>query len=143
MIPLQKWHMTFIGSTAVSNSIKEKEISTMTSAEYCKIAVAALEDRKAEDVKIIDIREISPIADFFIIADGTNQNQIQAMRDAVDEALYKAGLKVKQIEGNQNSTWILMDYGDVIVHIFSREDRLFYDLERIWRDGKEIAVDEL
>lgn len=115
----------------------------MTSAEYCKIAVAALEDRKAEDVKIIDIREISPIADFFIIADGTNQNQIQAMRDAVDEALYKAGLKVKQIEGNQNSTWILMDYGDVIVHIFSREDRLFYDLERIWRDGKEIAVDEL
>lgn len=115
----------------------------MTSAEYCKIAVAALEDRKAEDVKIIDIREISPIADFFIIADGTNQNQIQAMRDAVDEALYKAGLKVKQIEGNQNSTWILMDYGDVIIHIFSREDRLFYDLERVWRDGKEIAVDEL
>lgn len=115
----------------------------MTSAEYCKIAVAALEDRKAEDVKIIDIREISPIADFFIIADGTNQNQIQAMRDAVDEVLYKAGLKVKQIEGNQNSTWILMDYGDVIVHIFSREDRLFYDLERIWRDGKEIAVEEL
>ena len=115
----------------------------MTSAEYCKIAVAALEDRKAEDVKIIDIREISPIADFFIIADATNQNQIQAMRDAVDEALYKAGLKVKQIEGNQNSTWILMDYGDVIIHIFSREDRLFYDLERVWRDGKEIAVDEL
>ena len=115
----------------------------MTSAEYCKIAVAALEDRKAEDVKIIDIREISPIADFFIIADGTNQNQIQAMRDAVDEALYKAGLKVKQIEGNQNSTWILMDYGDVIIHIFSREDRLFYDFERVWRDGKEIAVDEL
>lgn len=115
----------------------------MTSAEYCKIAVAALEDRKAEDVKIIDIREISPIADFFIIADGTNQNQIQAMRDAVDETLYKAGLKVKQIEGNQNSTWILMDYGDVIIHIFSREDRLFYDLERIWRDGKQIGVDEL
>ena len=115
----------------------------MTSAEYCKIAVAALEDRKAEDVKIIDIREISPIADFFIIADGTNQNQIQAMRDAVDEALYKAGLKVKQIEGNQNSTWILMDYGDVIIHIFFFFFSLFYDLERVWRDGKEIAVDEL
>ena len=81
----------------------------MTSAEYCKIAVKALEDKKAEDVKVIDIREISPIADFFIIADGMNQNQIQAMRDACEEALYKAGLKTKQIEGNSSSTWILMD----------------------------------
>ena len=115
----------------------------MTSAEYCKIAVAALEDKKAEDVKVIDIREISPIADFFIIADGMNQNQIQAMRDAVDEALYKADLKVRQVEGNQSSTWILMDYNDIIIHIFSKEDRLFYDLERIWKDGKEISVDEL
>ena len=87
----------------------------MTSQEYCKIAVAALEDRKAEDVKIIDIREISPVADYFVIADGTNQNQIQAMRDACEEALYKAGLKTKQIEGNSSSTWILMDYGDIIV----------------------------
>ena len=112
----------------------------MTSAEYCKIAVKALEDKKAEDV---NIREISPIADFFIIADGMNQNQIQAMRDAVDEALYKADLKVRQVEGNQSSTWILMDYNDIIIHIFSKEDRLFYDLERIWKDGKEISVDEL
>lgn len=115
----------------------------MTSAEYCKIAVKALEYKKAEDVKVIDIREISPIADFFIIADGMNQNQIQAMRDAVDEALYKADLKVRQVEGNQSSTWILMDYNDIIIHIFSKEDRLFYDLERIWKDGKEISVDEL
>ena len=103
----------------------------------------ALEDKKAEDVKVIDIREISPIADFFIIADGMNQNQIQAMRDAVDEALYKADLKVRQVEGNQSSTWILMGYNDIIIHIFSKEDRLFYDLERIWKDGKEISVDEL
>lgn len=94
-------------------------------------------------MKVIDIREISPIADFFIIADGMNQNQIQAMRDAVDEALYKADLKVRQVEGNQSSTWILMDYNDIIIHIFSKEDRLFYDLERIWKDGKEISVDEL
>lgn len=115
----------------------------MTSSEFCKIAILALEDRKADDVKVIDIREISPVADFFVIADGSNQNQLQAMRDAVDEALYKAGLKVKQVEGNQSSTWILMDYGDIIIHIFSKEDRLFYDLERIWRDGKLIDVNEL
>ena len=62
------------------------------------------------------------------------------MRDAADEALYKAGVKVQQIEGNQSSTWILMDYGDIIIHIFSKEDRLFYDLERTWRDGKVVDV---
>lgn len=115
----------------------------MTSNELAKIAVAALEDRKAEDVKVIDIREVSPIADYFIIANGTNQSQIQAMRDAADEALYKAGVKVQQVEGNQNSTWILMDYNDIIIHIFSKEDRLFYDLERIWRDGKAVDIAEL
>ena len=115
----------------------------MNTAELCKIAVEALEDRKAEDVKVIDIREISPIADYFIIANGSNQNQLQAMRDAVDEELYKAGYTAKQIEGNSYSTWILMDYGDIIVHVFSKEDRLFYDLERIWKDGKEISVADL
>ena len=111
----------------------------MTSKELTKLAVAALEDRKAEDVTVIDISEISPIADYFIIANGTNQNQ----RDAADEALYKAGVKVQQIEGNQSSTWILMDYGDIIIHIFSKEDRLFYDLERTWRDGKVVDVSDL
>ena len=115
----------------------------MTSKELTKLAVAALEDRKAEDVTVIDISEISPIADYFIIANGSNQNQLQAMRDAVDEELYKAGYTAKQIEGNSYSTWILMDYGDIIVHVFSKEDRLFYDLERIWKDGKEISVADL
>ena len=115
----------------------------MTAKELAKIAVNALEDRKAEDVTVIDISEISPIADYFIIANGTNQNQLQAMRDAADEALYNAGVKVQQVEGNQNSTWILMDYGDIIIHIFSKEDRLFYDLERTWRDGKIVDASEL
>lgn len=113
------------------------------SAKFAKIAYQALEDKKGEDVKIIDISEISPIADYFIIADGANQNQLQAMCDAVEEKLYQAGCKLRQTEGNRNSTWILMDYGDIIVHVFSKEDRLFYDLERIWTDGKEISVDEL
>ena len=113
------------------------------SKEMAKIAVAALEEKKAKDIKILDISGVSVLADYFIIANGTNQNQLQAMRDAADEALYKAGVKVQQIEGNQSSTWILMDYGDIIIHIFSKEDRLFYDLERTWRDGKVVDVSEL
>ncbi|MCI5741106.1 MAG: ribosome silencing factor [Lachnospiraceae bacterium] len=113
------------------------------SKEMVKIAAKALEEKKAEDIRVIDIREISTIADFFVIANGTNQNQLQAMRDAVDEELYKAGYHTKQVEGNQNSSWVLMDYNDIIVHIFSKEDRLFYDLERMWTDGKTIALEEL
>ena len=96
-----------------------------------------------KDIRIIDISEISVIADYFIIASGSNANQLQAMQDSVDEQLYKAGYHAKQIEGNQRSSWILMDYSDIIVHIFSKEDRLFYDLERIWRDGKDIDPEEL
>ncbi|MGN1157119.1 MAG: ribosome silencing factor [Agathobacter sp.] len=108
--------------------------------DIVKKAVAALEDKKAEDIKVIDIHEVSSIADYFIIANGSNQNQLSAMQDAVDEAMYKSGLHARQIEGNQNSAWILIDYNDVIVHLFSKEDRLFYDLERIWKDGKVIEL---
>ena len=112
----------------------------METLEIVKTAVEALRDKKAEDVTVIDITGVSSIADYFIIANGNNQNQLTAMQDAVDEALFKAGLHAKQIEGNNKSTWILMDYEDIIVHLFSKEDRLFYDLERIWRDGKIIEM---
>ena len=83
------------------------------------------------------------LADYFLIASGTNRNQVQAMADNVDEMLHKAGYTVKQIEGYQTANWILMDYGDIIVHIFDRENRLFYDLERIWRDGESISLEDL
>jgi ribosome-associated protein len=115
----------------------------MNSKELAKLVVAALEDKKAEDIKIIDIQGVSVIADYFIIANGSNQNQLEAMKDAVDEQLYKAGYHLKQLEGNRSSTWILMDYGDIIVHLFSKEDRLFYDLEKIWIDGTIVTPEEL
>lgn len=99
------------------------------------MAVNALEDKKAEDIRIIDISEISTIADYFIIADGSNKSQIQAMADNVSETLGRAGVSLRQMEGYQSANWILMDFQDVIIHIFDRENRLFYDLERIWRDG--------
>lgn len=111
--------------------------------EVVKKAVGALEDKKAEDITVIDISEVSSIADYFIIANGSNVNQLAAMQDAVDEVFYKSGLHAKQIEGNKNSTWILIDYNDVIVHLFDKEDRLFYDLERIWKDGKVVNISEV
>lgn len=103
----------------------------------------ALEDKKAEDIRIIKIGDISSIADYFVIANGTNSSQVQALVDGAEEALSKEGYEPQRIEGVRSSSWILMDYGDIVVHIFSKEDRLFYDLERIWRDGKTLSVDEL
>ncbi len=115
----------------------------MEAKEMTKLAIRALEDKKAQDIKVIDISEISTVADYFIIASGKNRSQIQAMCDNVDETMEKAGVFKKQTEGYQTANWILMDYGDIIVHIFDKENRLFYDLERIWRDGKEISPEEL
>ncbi len=106
-------------------------------------AYNALDEKKAEDIKIINVGEQSVIADYFVIASGTNQSQINALVDSVNEKLAKEGFHAKSVEGSQNSTWILMDYGDIIVHIFSREDREFYDLERIWADCKTLSLDEL
>lgn len=114
-----------------------------TSRKMARIAYEALSDKKAEDIRIIDISEISVIADYFIIVSASNLNQLQAMADAAEEQLYKAGFHCAQKEGNNSSTWVLMDYKDIIIHLFSKEDRLFYDLDRIWQDGRTIQPDEL
>lgn len=113
------------------------------SAEMAKLAIAALEDKKAEEIKVIDISEVSVIADYFIIAGGSNRSQIQALSDNVDEKLTKAGYPSRQIEGYDTANWILMDFQDIIVHIFDKENRLLYDLERIWRDGKQIDPESI
>lgn len=113
------------------------------SKEMAKIAVDALEEKKAKDVKILDISDVSVLADYFIIASGSNRNQVQAMADEVQEKLYKAGFELKQVEGYQTANWILMDYQDIIIHIFDEENRLFYDLERIWRDGSLVEKADL
>lgn len=115
----------------------------METLEIVKKVVEALEDKKAEDITVIDIHDISTIADYFVIANGSNANQLSAMQDSVDEVMYTNGIHSKQVEGTSNSTWILMDYQDIIVHLFDKEDRLFYDLERIWKDGKIIDIKEL
>ena len=115
----------------------------MDSKQITKIAFDALEDKKGVNIKVIDITEISILADYFIIVGGTNENQVKALVDNVEEELAKVDVMPKQIEGYNNANWILMDYQDVIIHIFNEEDRLFFDLERIWSDGKLVNVEEL
>lgn len=108
-----------------------------------KIAYQALDDKLAEDIKVIDIRGISVVADYFMIANGTNKNQVQAIVDNVQEELEKAGYSMKQMEGYRAGSWVLLDFNDIIIHIFDKENRLFYDLERIWKDGVEVDIAEL
>lgn len=113
------------------------------SKEMARIASHALSEKKGEDIKIIDISEISVLADYFIIANGTSSSQVTALVDNVEEQLHKAGYCLKQREGQPGGSWVLLDFGDIIVHVFDKENRLFYDLERIWQDGKEIAAEDL
>ena len=115
----------------------------MNMEKNIKTVIDALEDKKAENIKIIHIGEISSVADYFIITNGTNKSQVQALADNVSEKLDRQGVYAKQIEGYNSANWILMDYNDFVVHIFDKENRLFYNLERIWRDGKDIDPQSL
>lgn len=113
------------------------------SKKMAQIAYRALEEKKGEDIKIVDISTVSILADYFLIANGVNENQVRAMSDSVEEELARAGHPLKQREGYGTGKWILLDFGDIIVHVFDKENRLFYDLERIWRDGKTISPEEI
>ena len=113
------------------------------SKDMLKVIIDALQDKKAEDIRVIDISNVSVIADYFVIASGSNTNQIQAMVDNVEEEMFKAGFDDPKVEDYNTASWILLDYKDVIVHVFSEADRAFYNIERIWRDGKEVDINSL
>lgn len=113
-------------------------------ADIVKLAVKALEDKKASDISVIDISSLSVVADCFVIASADNIRQTAALCDNVEDVLGRAGFEMRQVEGRTSANWILMDYNDVIIHIFDRENRLFYDIERIWKDGRKIIdIDSL
>ena len=98
---------------------------------------------ETDDISVLSIANISPIADYFIIANGTNDKQLQALVREVRDKLFEAGYEEKRIEGVRGSSWVLMDYDDIVIHLFSKEDRLFYDLERIWRDGQKVDISNM
>lgn len=106
--------------------------------EAARIAQEALDDKKAEDIKVLDLQGLSNITDYFVIASGNNVNQLRAMADNVEEKLFKAGYKLHHSEGYQGGAWVLLDFGNIIVHLFNKEEREFYSLDRVWGDAKEI-----
>lgn len=115
----------------------------MTTKELTRIVVDALEDKKALDIQVIDISDVSIMADYFVIASGTNPNQVHAMANNVEEKLHEVHVNPRQVEGYQAGSWILMDFNDIIVHVFHQEARSFYNLEKIWLDGKKVDLSDL
>jgi ribosome-associated protein len=103
-----------------------------------KIALNAADAKKANDLVALDISGISTFANFFILCTGDSSRQMQAIADEVEQRLKANGIRPSHVEGYQNAEWILMDYLDFVVHIFSKSARTYYDLERLWRDGKRL-----
>ncbi|MBQ5319182.1 MAG: ribosome silencing factor [Oscillospiraceae bacterium] len=112
----------------------------MTQEELIASAVKILDSKKAEDIRVIKIGDLTILADYFIIADGTSSTQTKALADEVEFRLKQQGREPKQVQGNNGSNWIILDYSDVVIHIFYKETRDFYNLERLWSDGEDIDI---
>jgi len=126
-------------------SIEVEKVSTPYSEldEEVKLAIASASEKKAFDLTVLDLREIATFTEFFIIASANNQRQVQAICDEIQEQLKKQlNSKAVRIEGYNSAEWVLLDYGDFIVHVFEQKAREFYDLERLWRDAKKVELQE-
>ncbi len=110
----------------------------MTRDEILTETVKILDNKKAEDIRVIEIGDLTIIADYFIIANGISNTHTKALADEVEFRLKEKGIEPRQIQGNNGGGWIVMDYSDIVIHIFNKEMRDFYNLERLWSDGKDI-----
>ncbi|HEY6233385.1 MAG TPA: ribosome silencing factor [Pyrinomonadaceae bacterium] len=140
-----------------NSSIKEQSLSPATGGvlqmqdapapiepakldEAMLTTLAAAAEKKAINLVVLDLREIASFTDYFVIASGANERQVQAISDAVVETLKAAGTPVTRVEGYKSAEWILLDHGDFVVHIFNEKARAFYDLERLWREAKRVEL---
>ena len=114
--------------------------SEPTAEERALIAEAALVDHRAVEVVVLDMRQVTPITDYFLICHGTSSVHIQSLAEAVREAFKERGIRPFGAEGEKEGRWVLLDYGDLVVHVFSEEDRQFYDLERLWSDAPPVTA---
>jgi ribosome-associated protein len=125
----------------MSSIPNEADIATILEPEEAvRLAAHAAEEKKADDLVILDLREVASFTEFFLICNGSNAKQVQAISYSIEDTLRKAGKRPMHIEGYTSAEWILLDYGDFLVHIFSATARRFYDLERLWRDAKRVEI---
>ncbi len=114
----------------------------LTQQQKLEIIVKALDSKKAEDIKVIKVGDLTVIADYFVIADGTSSTQTKALADEAEYRMQENGVVPNRVQGNNGSNWVIIDYGDIVVHVFSKEQRDFYNLERLWRDGEDIDISD-
>lgn len=115
----------------------------MTPLETAKQAVKILDSKKAKELKIIGIKDISVLADYFVLATGTSSTHVKALADEVEFQLRQQGVEPRHTEGYRSNSWILIDYGSVLVHVFTEESRRFYDLDRLWQDGEILDISQI
>lgn len=111
--------------------------------EALRLALTAFEDKKAFDIILLDISKVASFASYFLMCSGDSSRQIQAIADEVEKKLKENGIRPNHVEGYRHAEWILMDYVDIVVHVFSKSARAYYDLERLWRDGKRLEAQKV
>ena len=126
------------GNLQIKPATKELEPAELD--ERIWMALTAAAEKKAIDTVVLDLREIASFTDYFIITSGANERQVQAISDEVVDTLKKSGTPVIRVEGYKTAEWILLDYGDFVMHIFGDKARKFYDLERLWRESKRVLL---
>ena len=115
----------------------------MTSLEQARKIVQVMDSKKAKDIRLIKIEGISSLGDYFVVASASNTTQVKAIADEIEDEMTKLGLEPNRVEGRQSAQWILMDYYDVMVHVFLDEARSFYNLERLWSDAPQLDISDL
>jgi len=118
-----------------------RPISSLDTASRVREAVAAADDRKAIDLKVLHLQKISDFTDYFLICSGGSERQVQAIADAVQERLRELRVRPLHVEGYNRAQWILLDFGDFVVHVFQEEPRRFYSLERLWGDAPDVTAE--
>lgn len=112
----------------------------LESKQLLELAVKAADDKRAEEIVALDVSKVSLLADYFVICHGNSSKQVVAIVDAITDGVYKNKGEVKQVEGRDSGKWVLVDLGDVIVHVFNGEERAFYNLEKLWRDAPMVNI---
>ncbi len=133
----QSLHPTTSGNLQLQSTTEPVEAEL---DERIRIALSAASEKKAINSVVLDLREIASFTDYFLITSGTNERQVQAISDEVVETLKKAGTAAARVEGYKSAEWILLDYGYFVVHVFDEKARKFYDLERLWRESRQVEL---
>ena len=112
----------------------------MNNTEILDTIVSVLEDKKAKEIKILEVKDVTLVADYFVICSGTSTTHIKALADELEIKLEEKGIKMHHREGYNSARWILLDYSDVIIHVFHQDDRMYYNLEKIWSQAKDVMA---